>query len=70
LRDYDFKIASMVSTRSKLSSSNCSSGVRAALARKQNEPWYRQIVGDLTQDKAFAEILRLGQLIRRGKLKE
>jgi hypothetical protein len=43
--------------------------LRAAVAGKRVEPWYRQIVGDFAGDKAFAEIIRLGQQIRRGKLK-
>jgi hypothetical protein len=43
--------------------------VKAALDAKRSEPWYRQIVGDFAGDKAFAEIVRLGRLIRRGKLK-
>jgi hypothetical protein len=43
--------------------------VKAALAGKQSQPWYEQIVGDFADDKAFAEIVRLGRLIRRGKLK-
>ncbi len=43
--------------------------LKAALAGKQVEPWYQQIVGDFAGDKAYAEIVRLGRLIRRGKLK-
>jgi len=43
--------------------------LRTALAGRQDKPWYRQIVGDFAGDKAFAEILRLGRLIRRGKRK-
>lgn len=43
--------------------------VKAALVGTQQKPWYEQIVGDFGNDKAFAEILRLGRLIRRGKLK-
>ena len=43
--------------------------LKAALAGRPAEPWYRQIVGDYAGDKALAEILRLGRLIRRGKLK-
>jgi hypothetical protein len=43
--------------------------LKAALGGKQKVPWYRQIVGDFAGDKAFAEIIRLGRLIRRGKLK-
>jgi hypothetical protein len=34
-----------------------------------SQPWYRQIVGDFAGDKAYAEIIRLGRLIRRRKLK-
>ena len=43
--------------------------LKATLARQQREPWYRQIVGDFADDPTFAEIVRLGRLIRRGKLK-
>jgi hypothetical protein len=43
--------------------------LKAALGVKRSEPWYRQIVGDFAGDKAYAEIIRLGRLIRRGKLK-
>ena len=43
--------------------------LKATLATKRSEPWYRQIGGDFAQDKAYAEIIRLGRLIRRGKLK-
>jgi hypothetical protein len=43
--------------------------LKAALANGRSTPWYRQIVGDFAGDKAFAEIIRLGRLIRRGKLK-
>jgi len=43
--------------------------VKAALAGMQPKPWYKQIVGDFTDDKDFTEIVRLGRLIRRGKLK-
>jgi hypothetical protein len=43
--------------------------LKAAVAGKRAEPWYRQIVGDFAGDKAFADIVRLGRLIRRGKLK-
>jgi hypothetical protein len=42
---------------------------KAALAGKQLKPWYEQIVGDFADDKVFAEIVRLGRLIRRGELK-
>jgi hypothetical protein len=41
--------------------------LRQALAVKPVEPWYRQIVGSFADDKAFAEIIRLGRLIRAGK---
>ena len=43
--------------------------IKAALSGKQIQPWYRQIVGSFACDPAFAEIIRLGRLIRRGKLK-
>jgi hypothetical protein len=43
--------------------------LKGSLPRKVGQPWYRQIVGDFRQDKAYAEIVRLGRLIRRGKLK-
>jgi hypothetical protein len=43
--------------------------LKAALADKPKEPWYRQIVGDFAGDDALAEIMRLGGLIRQGKLK-
>ncbi|HKI33217.1 MAG TPA: hypothetical protein VKA46_15300 [Gemmataceae bacterium] len=43
--------------------------LKAALAGRPAEPWYRQIVGEYAGDQVFAEILRLGGLIRRGKLK-
>ena len=43
--------------------------LKATLDQKQGVPWYRQIVGDFAGDKAFAEIVRLGRLIRAGKLK-
>lgn len=43
--------------------------LKAAMAGDRAGAWYRQIVGDFAGDKAFAEIVRLGQLIRRGKLK-
>jgi hypothetical protein len=39
------------------------------LNRPRADPWYRQIVGDFAGDQAFAEIIRLGQKVRRGKLK-
>jgi hypothetical protein len=43
--------------------------LKAKLSRQTTEPWYRQIVGDFAGDPAFAEIVRLGRQIRRGKLK-
>lgn len=43
--------------------------LKAGLGGPRAEPWYRQIVGDFAGDKAYAEIIRLGRLIRRGKLK-
>ena len=43
--------------------------VKAALAGKQVKPWYEEIVGSFKNDQAFAEIIRLGRLIRQGKLK-
>lgn len=42
--------------------------LKAVLAKQQGVPWYRQIVGDFAGDQAFAEIVRLGRLIRAGKL--
>lgn len=41
--------------------------LRETLAAKPVLPWYRQIVGSFADDKAFAEIIRLGRLIRAGK---
>lgn len=41
--------------------------LRRAIAAKPAEPWYRQIVGGFAGDKDFAEIIRLGRLIRTGK---
>jgi hypothetical protein len=43
--------------------------LRAALNQKKDKRWYRQIVGEFAGDDAYAEIIRLGRLIRRGKLK-
>jgi hypothetical protein len=43
--------------------------LKASLKRDANVPWYRQIVGSFAQDPAYAEIVRLGRLVRRGKLK-
>jgi hypothetical protein len=44
--------------------------LKATLGGKRAEPWYRQIVGDFAGDRAFAEIIRLGRAIRRGRLKD
>jgi hypothetical protein len=43
--------------------------VKAALVKKPGPPWYRQILGDFAGDEAYAEITRLGRLLRAGKLK-
>jgi hypothetical protein len=43
--------------------------LKVALARKQRKPWYREIVGVFAGDPAFAEITRLGRLIRQEKIK-
>ena len=43
--------------------------LKAALARRQRKPWYREIVGAFANDPAFAEITRLGRLIRQEKIK-
>ena len=43
--------------------------VKASLSQGKAEPWYRQIVGDFAGDKDHREIVRLGRLIRSGKLK-
>ncbi len=43
--------------------------LKAAVAGKQGKPWYREIVGAFAGDEAFAEITRLGRLIRQGKIK-
>ena len=43
--------------------------MKASLSKKSAEPWYRQIVGDFAGDKDHREIVRLGRLIRSGKLK-
>ncbi|MCI0379451.1 MAG: hypothetical protein L0215_17725 [Gemmataceae bacterium] len=43
--------------------------LKAVLAPQHGERWYREIVGAFAGDKAFAEIVRLGRLIRQGKLK-
>ena len=41
--------------------------LRQAILGQRSEPWYEQIVGSFAGDKAFAEIIRLGRLIRAGK---
>lgn len=43
--------------------------LKASMPRNSGEPWYRQVVGDFKDDEAYLEIIRLGQRIRRGKLK-
>jgi hypothetical protein len=43
--------------------------LKAVVAGKQGKPWYREIVGVFAGDKAFAEIIRLGRLIRQEKIK-
>jgi hypothetical protein len=42
--------------------------LKASLAKKSEAPWYRQIVGDFAGDEAYGEIVRLGRLVRQGKL--
>ena len=43
--------------------------LKAIVTGKEGKPWYREIVGVFAGDEAFAEITRLGRLIRRGKIK-
>jgi len=43
--------------------------VKAALAAKPGVPWYRQVLGDFAGDEAYAEIVRLGRLVRARKPK-
>jgi hypothetical protein len=43
--------------------------LKEALAGRRSRRWYREIVGVFAGDEAFAEITRLGRLIRQGKLK-
>jgi len=43
--------------------------LKATVAAKSKNPWYREIVGSFDHDPAFKEIIRLGRLIRRGKIK-
>ena len=39
--------------------------LKRALAANAGMPWWQRIRGDFKDDKAFAEILRLGRRIRR-----
>jgi hypothetical protein len=43
--------------------------LKAAVVGKRPKPWYREIVGVFAGDEAFAEITRLGRMIRQGKIK-
>jgi hypothetical protein len=43
--------------------------LKAALAARPATRWYREIVGSYAGDKTLAKIVRLGRLIREGKLK-
>jgi len=43
--------------------------LKATLAPRPGQRWYREIVGSYAGDKTLAEIVRLGRLIRQGKLK-
>jgi hypothetical protein len=43
--------------------------LKAALAGKQAKPWSEEFVGSFKNDEVFAEIIRLGRLIRQRKLK-
>jgi hypothetical protein len=43
--------------------------LKAALRKKNAQPWYRQVVGDFSGDEAYLEIVRLGRQIRSGKRK-
>jgi len=43
--------------------------LKASMSVEPRGPWYREIVGSFAGDKAFAEITRLGRLIRQGKLR-
>jgi hypothetical protein len=43
--------------------------LKTAVKRESGKPWYREIVGSFAGDEAFAEITRLGRLIRQGKIK-
>jgi hypothetical protein len=41
--------------------------LRRTVLGQRAEPWYRQIAGSFAGDEVFAEIIRLGRLIRAGK---
>jgi hypothetical protein len=41
--------------------------LRQAVLARRAEPWYRQIAGSFAGDNAYAEIIRLGRLIRAGR---
>ena len=43
--------------------------MKVSLSKQTREPWYEQIVGDFKDDKDHREIVRLGRLIRQGKMK-
>ena len=43
--------------------------LKIAIAGKSGRRWYREIVGVFAGDEGFAEIARLGRLIRQGKIK-
>lgn len=43
--------------------------LKAALQSTSARPWYQNIAGDFAGDKTYAEIIRLGRLIRSGKAK-
>jgi hypothetical protein len=43
--------------------------LKAIVAGKEDKRWYQEIVGIFAGDEAFAEITRLGRLIRQGKIK-
>jgi hypothetical protein len=43
--------------------------LKAAVGPGSKQPRYRQIVGTFANNPVYREIVRLGQLIRRGKLK-
>jgi hypothetical protein len=43
--------------------------LKATITGKSKIPWYREIVGSFAHDPVHKEIVRLGRLIRRGKIK-